>query len=80
MPDITHLITIVEEQHAKVRALAVQEITEVAEDIAYYSAMIDAAEDDPLNDREEHYAMLAYLKKEHKDLVEHYQSLVNSYL
>lgn len=46
--------------------------------IAYYSAMINAAEDDPFEDIDEQAEMLEYLNYELKQHVEIYQNLINA--
>ena len=80
MPDIDHLLTIVEEQRVKVSNIESVRKTEAAEDVAYYTAMIDAASHDPLDDPDEAAAMLIFLKKRQQESVDSYQSIVNEYL
>ena len=82
MPNIDYLIEICETEREKVRVLEndLPEIAEMALDIAYYYAMLDAANDDPLDDEDEHTALTAYLLGRLKELIERYQSTVNAYL
>lgn len=56
------------------------QINLAAKFVAYYSAMIDAAEDDPMEDVDEQAAILDYLKAEHKKHTENYQQLTNDKL
>lgn len=56
------------------------DITEAAKKIAFYTAMIDAALDDPFDDEEDQAEILKYLKKDLQQLTETYQELVNNYL
>ena len=71
---------VLEEQRALVLALNDIPIIETAKDIAFYSAMLDAALDDPFDDEEDQEEILAYFKKNLQDLIETYQQLVNDKL
>lgn len=71
---------VLEEQRALVLALNDIPIVETAKDIAFYSAMLDAALDDPFDDEEEQEEILAYFKKNLQELIETYQQLVNDKL
>lgn len=71
---------VLEEQRALVLALNDIPIVETAKDIAFYSAMLDAALDDPFDGEEEQEEILAYFKKNLKELIETYQQLVNDKL
>lgn len=80
MPNIDHLIEVIEDQHTLVTSLATPEIISVAHDLAFYYAMLDAAQDDPLDDEEEQTELVHYLMTQLKELVERYQTLVNDVL
>lgn len=51
-----------------------------AKNIAFYSAMIDAGEDDPVEDEDAHLEIINYLRFELKSHVETYQELTNELL
>lgn len=76
----TYVYEVLQEQHDLVMALDDAPIIEAAKEIAFYSAMIDAALDDPMDDAKEQDEMLSYLKKLHTEHVEQYQQLVNERL
>lgn len=71
---------VLETQRQKVLDIQSNEITILAKDIAFYSAMIDAAIDDPLTPEADQDEMLAFLKDELNKLVNVYQIKVNSWL
>jgi hypothetical protein len=66
-----------EEQKALVLALDDSAVTESAKSVAFYSAMLDAAPEDPLDDPKEMEEMLTYLKKCLAEELDTYMSLVN---
>lgn len=70
----------IEEQLEICLALDDVALTETAKKIAYYNAMIDAAQDDPFDDAEEQEEILDYFKSVLKELTETYQGLVNDLL
>lgn len=74
------LIEIIDQQFDICMSFDDSEILEEAKAIAFYSAMIDAALDDPLDNAEEQSEMLDYLKKTMQDHIETYQQLVNAKL
>lgn len=80
MPDIDNLIAICEGERLKIRALEIPEIVDLAQDIAYYTAMIDAAEDDPIEDLQTHEAIMRYFKKQREASMDRYMSLINDNL
>lgn len=53
------------------------QINLAAKFVAYYSAMINAAEDDPMEDAAEQAEMLEHLNHELKHHVEIYQQMIN---
>lgn len=75
-----HLLDIIEDQRKLVLELDDPKITHLAERIAYYSAMLDAAEADPMDEPELQEAMLAHFKDVLTKHIEEYQSLVNEQL
>ncbi len=71
---------VVAEQLEKVMELDVPEINQLAKKIAYYDAMIDAAEDSPLDEAEDQAELMQFFKETRQVLIEGYQSLVNEHL
>lgn len=71
------VLDVFKQQEDLVMALDNPEITEVAKRLAFYDAMIDAAEHDPLDDPEDHNEILQLMKTTRQELVETYQQLVN---
>lgn len=71
------VLKVLKEQLALVLALTSPEIREAAALVAFYTAMIDAALDDPMDDEEEQEAMLAFLRHEQDVALSTYMSLVN---
>ena len=63
-----------------VLSLTSSEIQDAAGRVAYFSAMIDAAVDDPFEDEEEQAAILALLHNELNTALFNYMSLVNDAL
>lgn len=60
-----------------VLALTSSEIQDAAGRVAYFSAMIDAADDDPFEDEEDQAEILAILHNELNTALSDYMSLVN---
>lgn len=75
-----YLLNTINQYEAQVLAIDNEEVTQLAKKIAYYSAMIDAALDDPLDDDALQEETLAYLRKVHTEHVESYQILVNEHV
>lgn len=71
------LLKIIEGELKKVVALDDPRITHHALRIAFYSAMHDAALDDPMEDAEDQTSMLEYFTSKITEHVETYQKLVN---
>lgn len=71
---------VLDQQLELVLAIDDDEVTETAKKIAYYCAMIDAANDDPFDNADEQNEMLEYLAKNLTELIEKYQELVNDKL
>lgn len=80
MPNIDHLIAVVEEQESIVLALENPKIDEAAKHVAYYHAMLDACLSEPLDDPEDQNAMLAYIRDNLAEHTDVYQQLVNDML
>lgn len=68
---------VIESQLEIVMALEDQEVTETAKELSYYVAMLDAAEDDPMEDQDRQDVIVAVLKHRIQELTEQYQQLVN---
>lgn len=78
-----NVMKVFNDQKALVLALDDPAITELAKEIAFYSAMIDAALSDPDDDpefQEFQEEFLQIFKTRQTELVETYQSLVNEQL
>ena len=75
-----YLIKVVNDQRDLVLALEDPDITRHAKLIAYYSAMRDAAIDDPMDDPEDQKDILALLESRLQEHIETYQDLVNNAL
>lgn len=68
------------QQEELVVALEDRRITDLAKRIAYYAAMIDAAEADPLDNPKEQQEILRHFRNVMNENVQTYQILVNEAL
>lgn len=74
---IETILDTMQEQRQIVMNLDDLEITLLAKQIAFYAAMIDAANDDPLDDSYDHEMIMMVMERVFKGLVEEYQKKVN---
>ena len=70
----------IDEQRLLVHEINDERVIHLSKNIAYYSAMIDAAEADPLNDPEDQQEVIAFLRETLQRNIEEYQQLVNDVL
>lgn len=75
--DITAYLDIIQEQRQMVVDLDDLEVTLLAKQIAFYAAMINAANDDPLDEPENHTAVMHVMTRVFNGLVEEYQKKIN---
>ena len=80
MTDITNLIAVCNEQLEKVREIADSRVTFFAQSVAFYAAMLEAAEDDAIEDEEIHRATFNYLQAQYRYAMHSYMTLVNDSL
>ncbi len=74
----SNLLKIVKDYEQTCIAINDPQINLAAKFVAYYSAMINASEEDPMEDDVEQAEMLEYLTGEHVKHVENYQRLINA--
>lgn len=70
----------IDEQRLMVHEINDERVIHLSKNIAYYSAMIDAAEADPLDDPDDHQEVLTFLRESLQRNIEEYQQLVNDLL
>ena len=80
MTDISDLIAVMDEELQKVDAIPDSRVTHFATRVAFYAAMLDASEDDPIEDEDTHRAVWDYLTTQYREALDAYQSLVNDNL
>lgn len=69
---------VLENQQKQVLLLNNPRLILEAKNIAFYAAMIDAAEDDPMSDPEEQIELLTHFRSKMYQHVQVYQDLVNN--
>jgi hypothetical protein len=72
-----YVLNVIADQLQQVLRIDDPRVIREAKNIAFYSAIIDAAEDDPIEDAEDHADYLEFFNEHLTAHVEEYQKLVN---
>lgn len=80
MPIAQFVYDVVKQQEELVMTYESPEILEHAKKIAFYSAMLDAAIDDPLDAPDDQEEILEYFNNLLTELIESYQKLIHAVL
>jgi hypothetical protein len=74
------VLNTIKTQHAHVVDLEHQDVTYWAKSVAFYYAMLIAADEDPLDDPEDQAEIIEFFKKVLNNSSEHYMESVNKYM
>ena len=73
----TFVYEVIEEQLNIVVALTDPRVIETAMKLSFYMAMVDAANDDPMDEESDQQEMLVFFNNHIKELTNTYQQIVN---